>query len=933
MPFMRTARLVSIFVASSSAVVFAQPTHQHMHELSGVERSKHHEHMRMLDLVPMESADAIAVHSGIWADPSIWSTGQAPSDGSFVVVPEGVHVEIQSDELGTTIDRIRVDGTLSFSPEKRTGLSVVTLVVSPTGVLEFGTLSQPIVRHRPATMVIADRGPRDRVADPSDLSGGLLCLGRVEIHGEAVTPVAMLSSMPKAGDRSLRFMSAPTGWRVGDTILVPGTSFREDEDEMVQIAGFGNQGRTVRLKTRLAYDRWIPKEADRALPVGHMNRSVTIRSASTEASRRGHIMLMHRPTGHVIRHARLEALGRTQAAKAHTIPAPNDDGVLEPGSDENTIGRYALHFHVRNGASTGLPPHVVDGCVLVDSPKHGLVNHGGNVLATNNVSFRISGSHFFTENGSEMGSFEGNLAVRSSGSADRFLSREGVQDFGHGGHGFWMQSPLIEVHGNWAFGHAHSGFAYRTAGLIEGGDVVSIDASQVSDLKVVNGHGQLKPQGIPIRFSDNASAACENGFVMWDVMSNPKHDVWCVVSDSDAWAIRSRALWIPYVSQTRFEDMVLVREPQWFGGIGVVDNRTTQDLVFEDMHIAGFSTGLRVSKRGVIEVRRVTLGNLVNIHIQNAERHGRRVQIENPVFITHGGEASTMDYEFAPAEIPQSGNLASLLLRNEITVIGDRRLGTGQFYLAEQKPDYVPVDLEEVGFLARRTNQELWSEYGLAVNGAVAPRDSRPVKFSNALVGPAGPHAEILPDSLWPKPPARTGEPQYMADHGEEEGWVLETVAYKGAPAQILYYIDATPGYVDLDPRMPTSIHPEDIQYGIELRTFMFDTVGGKVVAGNGVNVVESKDIIIQDDRTALVPYTVCDRAGHEATYYYTFDISEDAPRRLRNSSFFRQQSQVGTAAEREVHYGPFIKDDRRYRSEYDQEEYDEQDDGHDDHP
>ena len=80
------------------------------------------------------------------------------------------------------------------------------------------------------------------------------------------------------------------------------------------------------------------------------------------------------------------------------------------------------------------------GNVIVDSPKHGLVNHGGHVVAENNVTYAVHGSHFFAENGSEVGAFRDNLAIYSKGSGDKVRARDCVFDFGHGGHGFWARA-------------------------------------------------------------------------------------------------------------------------------------------------------------------------------------------------------------------------------------------------------------------------------------------------------------------------------------------------------------------------------------------------------------------------------------------------------------------------------------------------------------
>ena len=84
---------------------------------------------------------------------------------------------------------------------------------------------------------------------------------------------------------------------------------------------------------------------------------------------------------------------------------------LVPGTDANSIGRYAVHFHIRWGATYKQQPFIVRNSAIVGSPKLGVVNHGGYGLVDDNVAYRVRGSQFFTENGSEIGRFKGNLAV------------------------------------------------------------------------------------------------------------------------------------------------------------------------------------------------------------------------------------------------------------------------------------------------------------------------------------------------------------------------------------------------------------------------------------------------------------------------------------------------------------------------------------------
>jgi hypothetical protein len=102
------------------------------------------------------------------------------------------------------------------------------------------------------------------------------------------------------------------------------------------------------------------------------------------------------------------------------------------------------------------------------------VHHGGYGLVDDNVAYRVRGSHFFTENGSEIGRFKGNLAVRSHGTGFDTGDDDGMPiprkyaykhplNIGHGGHGFWLQGGGVDVTDNVAVGHPYSAFGFFVA--------------------------------------------------------------------------------------------------------------------------------------------------------------------------------------------------------------------------------------------------------------------------------------------------------------------------------------------------------------------------------------------------------------------------------------------------------------------------------------
>ena len=394
------------------------------------------------------------------------------------------------------MDWLRVDGTLRFDPKANTALKVVTLVGNVGSTIEIGTEKERIQADKVARLILGDRGERNdaqRKLDPYDLTGGLLAHGRVRLFGAQYTSHATPTAVPKKGDTEVRFAKAPVGWKVGDKLLFPGLDRQQNgrdvgvdpwtgrhlpvgqhQDEERTIRALSPDRKTVTLDRTLTYQHGDIIGYAEAVPVGNLSRNVVVESENAaEVSRRGHIMFMH--TQDVVLDSVLfRELGRTDVEGELTSPRVKD-GKLEPGTDANSIGRYAVHFHIRWGANYKQKPFIVRNSAVVGSPKLGIVNHGGHGLVDDNVTYNVRGSHFFTENGSEIGRFKGNLAVRSHGTGFDGGDDDGLpipkdkgyaghpHNIGHGGHGFWLQGGGVDVTDNVAIGHTYGAFSFFVA--------------------------------------------------------------------------------------------------------------------------------------------------------------------------------------------------------------------------------------------------------------------------------------------------------------------------------------------------------------------------------------------------------------------------------------------------------------------------------------
>src|SRR5262249_6323608 len=299
------------------------------------------------------------------------------------------------EELEPALDWIRVAGTLRFGATVNTRLRVATVLVTPTGRLQVGTAAERVRSDRMAQIRFVPRPEQHRANDPYDLSGGLIALGRVELYGSEYRGFAAPTEPLRHGTRKLSFDESPRGWKLGDELLFP-ASAAGGRDELRTIADISADSKSFTLSAPLADDHLAPAGVVSRIPVGNLTRNIVLASEDTSAtSHRAHVMLMSH-AGMNLSGVAFRGLGRTETSRIHTLPEKKPAGTVDVG--DNLIGRYAVHFHLRSGASLKNEPHRFAGNVIVDSPKHGLVNHGGYVVAENNVTYAIHGSHFFAEN-------------------------------------------------------------------------------------------------------------------------------------------------------------------------------------------------------------------------------------------------------------------------------------------------------------------------------------------------------------------------------------------------------------------------------------------------------------------------------------------------------------------------------------------------------
>lgn len=422
-----------------------------------------------------------ATSDGEWNERGTWEGGTIPSAGAVVVIDENVTVTV-SHRVDERLQSVHVNGTLAFDPQSNTKLRADTIVGAASSRIEVGTEHTPIAASASAEIEFVTEIPLDRENDPDQHGRGMLTMGECAFHGAEKTSWSSLAHHATAGDEAIELSAEPVGWDEGDTIALPGQrpydeesypEFEDHEDELREIVDI--DGPVVHFADPLEHDHTPPSGHDLDSYVLNLTRNITITSESSDPREYGHVMHMGDAVA-TFRYVETDAVGRTDKRIDPSNPLWGRGASRTPRY-ENPRGRYAIHFH-RTGP-TADEPHVVTGCVIKDNPGWGVVNHSSFVEMEENVSYDIAGAAFVAEAGNEVGTMKRNFALRSTGSGENTESRSGwnnakanlqvdhPDDFGHGGHGFWSQSGLIEMDDNIAAGHRHSAFDFYKRSLYE----------------------------------------------------------------------------------------------------------------------------------------------------------------------------------------------------------------------------------------------------------------------------------------------------------------------------------------------------------------------------------------------------------------------------------------------------------------------------------
>ena len=372
------------------------------------------------------------------------------------------------------------------------------------------------------------------------------------------------------------------------------------------------------------------------------------------------------------------------------------------------------------------------------SPGLGYVNHQSYVNFTQNVAFNVVGSSFFTEFGDEIGSFVGNLSIANTGSGDGLEDREDIFDFGHGGHGFWMQRPGVEVVDNISTGARDSALNFFTTS-----SEAKFQTANMADPSLAAGRHEVPVGMVPLRnVSGNTAFGSRCGLETWFHQTHSDAGQ-SYIDDFNAWNV-GRGMFNPYTGRTTIRNATLIGNVERPRGTAVGRNNVTNQMTYEDVHVEGWDVGIDVPVNRTTVIRDGYFEAVQAIRISTAHDSLREVDIlGDPEFVTLTDlqlRGRTQFDIFMDGDISVKNRDIETHFTPDIVRLGTVRFNNHQAYYHKQAADFVPFPAETApdwmpAELIGKTNTELWTQYGIAPGGTIAPEDAVEVDRVNGLVG------------------------------------------------------------------------------------------------------------------------------------------------------------------------------------------------------
>ncbi len=682
--------------------------------------------------------------NGNWSSPTTWG-GTIPTDNDVVDIRHHVIFDVQTEVYDLVV---APNGTLSFEPTTDTSLTVGTLMVKEGGMLQIGTINNPVSSNATASILFADR-PLNTILDPAQYGNGLLVFGTLSVHGATLSDTFVrLSAEPTAGTSLVFLEQAVTGWQENDRLIIPDTrqlTVKED------LEAYAPQWETRALQsvseTQLHLDQPLAFHHKGArdgngnlvlLPhVGNLTRNVVFQSVNGNGTR-GYTFFAHRANID-IRYAAFRNLGRTTVM-------PHDETVFDGSGNPTQIANNHLYrtpitlYHllgplptvaphqytlVGNAVDGGDHDHAFRWCIGIIDSHYGLIKK--------NVCYNTMGSGIGMWTGAESENLvEQNFVVRVRGTGAKTVTSGIKKIRGNEGSGYYLKvnnrirdnvaanivplpinilQPIkgndkVDWHG-WRMGYALYQGTMKN-GIIKIPNAPGADPATYT--KVTQGLPVLEFVGNEVYGAVKHGLVKDYGGLSSDANGKVLSDV---LKDFHAWNFYGHGYWGHESNPVTLDGFMAFGDKQVKRGIGVNFHQAENlnfRLIRSDIQsleigmITPSAPEFRVASgetpnHGVVHITDSHLQNYTNISIEPVARYNngvglptRTITIQNVNFQTVNamGTAHENSTQYHLNMNFYTGGYLNLLAKNEVLVINYNNTGNDfQVYYLEQGPDFL----------------------------------------------------------------------------------------------------------------------------------------------------------------------------------------------------------------------------------------------------
>lgn len=582
-------------------------------------------------------ATITSVGSGLWSAASTWTPARVPIAGDNVKIVYGHTVTYDEAKASTVAGNkaynfIEVHGKLVMSPLKSTRLRCDTLWGAYASELEI-RVSLPF----DAEISILSNGAINVTTDPHKFGRGVAWHGIVDILGVAVDAVACNSTYPVAGATTLTLASTPTNWKVGDTIVIPGTdlvkrappvAFQDEVRTITNIAGNVITWSGGLMYAHNGINRFLGEvtpvkdygdgtgNGGEAPKLMIMNMGANIRFVSEGADlidvqRRPHMMVMMQEDGAnvSIQNCAFIDFGRTnKRVQAFTI---GQAGTVTTST--NLKGRYPLHLHWcafrPDTWRTHANPSTVRGVKIYRSPGWGITQHRGAANTSYCQTFDMFG-HLVWETGDEVSAtVDNNVQVlcrarRSSGSGTTgnvIITKSSVFVDNHdnfaSGSGIGSESRAINLTNNYIYSSEGDAIVFLHRGKYAT-NTVAAGIHEINSLNMEDPDAHAFQTRIDIDFPrirgfKHVQVFGANGSGLHVIKSGPsmEHDLRTFMDDFIALNCNVGAT-MQYTGHYSFRRFLILGPNSYTGSEGFHMALSALDMVADRFHIGGYPIGI-----------------------------------------------------------------------------------------------------------------------------------------------------------------------------------------------------------------------------------------------------------------------------------------------------------------------------------------------------